>query len=255
MFKTILTKSVASVAAAGAVLAVAGLSAPATVTAAPTFRNVACNNYPDKIATTTNITLDQAVQQYGQKNSATVTVSSGTGTPTGSVEVSISGTGFSRTVTLRNGSATVDLPRRLDSGETYQVTAVFTPDCQTGQYAGSSDTAYLTVKKGRSDVHRQSADNIARRGTARPSAMVTSDYMSPGGDARVTITHGKRERSKVVDVEKLDGNDSKIASVFKRVGAARHLARHHRVPRLQELQGLLGEHLVRGEARSLRLRG
>lgn len=218
MFKTILTKSVATAAAAGAVLAFAGLSAPATVTAAPTFRNVACTNYPDKIATTTDVSLAQHVQQYGQKNSATVTVSSGTGTPTGTVEVSISGTGFSQTATLQGGTATVALPRRLDAGETYQVSATFTPDCSTGQYAGSSDTTYLTVKKGRSDINRQSADNIARRGTARAWAIVTSDNVAPSGDARVTITKGELQRSKVVDVNRVGDTDSKIASVFKRVG-------------------------------------
>lgn len=214
MLKKFLVKSVASATAAVGVVALAGLT-PATVTSAP-FVKVACEeSYPNPIATNTDVRVAKPIQQYGQKNRAIVNVSSTSGTPTGRVRITVvrPGADFTDTVPLDDGRAVVALPR-LDAGATYPVRARFLPNCNTGEYAPSGDSAFVTVKKADTEVRRVRARDIESGGRPRVVAIVASDTVSPGGDARVMISKGKREKSMVVDLEKLDDGRSRVVALF-----------------------------------------
>lgn len=136
MLKKALGKAVAGTAAAGLVLV------PSAASLAPQFATVACD-YPDSVATSTDITLDKTAAPYGSTNTATVQVSSGAGTPEGKVKIRVKGV-QTWTHTLSNGRASQSLPRTLDAGETYTVRGIYNGQCD---WRGSSDSAFYTVKK------------------------------------------------------------------------------------------------------------
>ena len=215
MFVKHLKKSAFSAAAVGAVLALAATATPGTVTAAPTFENVACESgYPNKAATTTNLTLVRPIQQYGQRNRANVTVTSDAGEPTGSVVITLAGRSW--TVPVRDGEASQALPRRLGAGNTYEARARFRPDCADGtQYARSGSTKFLTVRKANTNIPSRSASGI-RRGERPLVRAIVASRVSPNGEARVTIQNGKAKKSKVVDVRKIGGGESVVRARFSR---------------------------------------
>jgi hypothetical protein len=185
MFKKFVLKSVASTAAAGAVLAMAQIATPAVVTSSPQIKHVAeeCG-YQSSLATTTNVTLSQNVVQYGARVRATIQVSSGTGTPGGTVTLALQGM---RSWTLElnaEGIAGLTLPR-LGADETYGILVTYDGhNC----YTASHDSAFLTVKKARSNTH---ANARGINNGARPVVtgdVTTSTGVTPRGTVRVTLS-------------------------------------------------------------------
>jgi len=214
MFISHLKKSGTSAAAVGAVLALAATTTPGTVTAAPSFTNVACTaGYANKVATTTVMSLVRPIQQYGQGNRANVTVTSGAGEPTGTVVISVAGRTW--TVPVVDGGATKSLPR-LAAGDTYKIRAHFRPDCaDRTEYKGSSATKYLTVRKASTGIPTRSAPSI-RRGQRPLVRAIVRSTVSPSGSARITIQNGRSSKSKLVSVSKLGSGESLIRTRFSR---------------------------------------
>jgi hypothetical protein len=125
----------------GGTLAVTQLVGPTTVTSAPDLRRVA--DYPAKIQTTTDVTLNKRAVRRGQPILARVKVRSGVGTPKGTVTIKLAGRSW--TVKLRDGRATKSLPtRNLRANRTYTVRAVYNG---TDRFKKSNDADYFTVKK------------------------------------------------------------------------------------------------------------
>ncbi|QNN53947.1 hypothetical protein [Nocardioides mesophilus] len=216
MFAAILKKSVASAAAAGAVIAVAGLSAPATVGSSPSIEKVACKkDYPSAIATITNVALRNPAQPYGLTNVAVATVTANVGKPTGNVRISVAGRSW--TVGVNNGVARKTLPRDLAAQETYPVSARFVPNCDTGEYGGSSDTTYLTVTRADTSITRLKAPNRRAGGHPSVTATVGSANLAPNGSARVRIYNGGAVETQVVRVQKLEDGSGLIEARFGRV--------------------------------------
>lgn len=134
----------------GGTLAATQLVGPtSTVTASPDITRVA--EYPAKIQTTTDLTLNKRAVRRGQPIVARVKVRSGVGTPKGTVTIKLAGRSW--TVKLRDGRATKSLPtRNLRANRTYTVRASYNG---TDRFKKSNDADYFTVKKrskGRGEV-------------------------------------------------------------------------------------------------------
>ena len=134
----------------GGTLAATQLVGPTTtVTAAHDIKRVA--EYPAKIQTTTDLTLNKRAVRRGQPIVARVKVRSGVGTPKGTVTIKLAGRSW--TVKLRDGRAAKSLPtRNLRPNRTYKVVAVYNG---TDRFKKSNDEDYFTVKKrtkGRGEV-------------------------------------------------------------------------------------------------------
>ncbi len=139
MIKKILGKATAGTAAAGLVLV------PLAAVSSPQFVTVACD-YPDSVATSTDIRLTTVAAPYGTQNTATVQVTSGTGTPQGKVRVRVIGKSSWLLTLDASGRATKPLPRTLDARATYRVKAAYKGDCD---WRDSDDTINYTVKRAR----------------------------------------------------------------------------------------------------------
>ena len=143
MIKKALAKAVAGTAAAGLVLV------PSAVLAGPQFTNVACD-YPDSVATTTDLRLKAVAAPYGTQNTAYVEVNSGTGTPQGKVRLRVIRKASYLLTLNENGEVTKDLPRSLEAGNTYRVKAAYKGKCD---WKNSNDVVNYTVKKARVNVN------------------------------------------------------------------------------------------------------
>ena len=214
MFKTMLLKSVAGAAGAGVVLGMAALS-PATVTASPAIKNMACStNYPNPAASNTALAVVHYIHEYGQGNRAVATVASGGKNATGSVRFAVGGDSW--VVPLVDGRAAQALPKRMSAGETYKVRARFIPDCKNGEVAGSGDHRFVTVNRANTKITSRFAGDIKRGEHPVVDAVVTSRTLSPGGRAKVIISNGHARKVKVVGVHRLGHGDSKIHARFGR---------------------------------------
>jgi hypothetical protein len=190
MFKKVLGKAAAGTAAASL------LFVPGAVTAAPQIATVACE-YPDRVATNTQVSLDNMAAPYGSPNTAHVEVSSAAAAPEGQVRVRVE-TGGTWVQQLSGGSATRALPRTLDAGRTYTVRADFIRSCD---YAYSFDTIdYIVVK---ADVNVNPAVVNGRRAQF-DAAFLGSGGLDPSvGQARFTVQkNGKTIRSQAVGVRR-----------------------------------------------------
>jgi hypothetical protein len=218
MLKRLLVRSVATSAAVGTVVALAGVTTPATVSSSPAIESVACQqSYPNPIASSTDVRMDNAFQAYGAVNTVRVDVNANVGNPTGSVRITVARRSW--TVPLSGGRASKVLPRRmLDAGRTYRVSARFLPNCNTGEYATSRDDALLTVMRAGTRVRDLDVNNIRRGGKPHVTANIRSN-VAPGGKARVTISKGHKRRTRTVPVRKVSGNTSRVSLWFGRVNA------------------------------------
>ena len=215
MLKSLLGRSFASAAAAGAVLAASAIAGPAAVTAA--VSPVACqDNYPNPIATSTNLTLRDSIVEFGTRQRAFATVSSTAGRPTGSVRFSVAGKSWLVKID-NNGEASKTLPAGLSANETYTVTARFVPDCVTAQVGGSGDTQRLTVFKANTRISSVLAPSIKRGKKATVRAVVGTKTRSPKGEAKIVIWKGNKKMSKVVDLRSIGAGDSVVKANFGKV--------------------------------------
>jgi hypothetical protein len=217
MLRSILGRTVASTVAIGTVLAAVAIAGPAAVVSAPSLALVACqDNYPNPIATRTNLTLGDSFVQYGTRQRANVTVSSTAGRrPTGTVRFVVDGRSWA--VALSNGEASLALPRGLDASETYTVRARFVPDCNTGQFGPSSDSQALTVFKADTRIGSVLAPNVKRGKKATVRAVLSTRTKSPHGKAVVTIWKGGQKMKKTVKVDAIGSGDSVIRARFGKV--------------------------------------
>jgi hypothetical protein len=182
MLKKILGKAVAGTAAAGLVLV------PTAATVSPQVTNVACQ-YPDSVATTTDVVLASTVAPYGSRNSVTVNVDAGDATARGTVRIRVAGVG-SWTKRVTDGSVTQRLPRTLDANETYRVSAQFKGACR---FRNSGDVAFYTVNKAAVNVNPTVLNARAARFAA---TFRGSGGLDPqGGNARFIV---QRLNGKVV---------------------------------------------------------
>lgn len=165
MFKKVLGKAAVGTAAASLVLV------PGAVIAGPQFVNVDnhCDDYPNGIATSTNVELRYTVAPYGSQNHAKVTVSSGSGTPDGRARLWAANRG-PWGLALNNGEANLRLPSKLKAGNTYQVRARYMGQCQ---HNPSSDTANYTVVKATTTVNA----GVAKK----KRAMFNATFQGSGG--------------------------------------------------------------------------
>jgi hypothetical protein len=215
LFKRIVVKSVAGAAGAGVVLALAGLTSPAAVSASPAIKNMACStNYPNPAASNTALAVVHYIHEYGKGNRAVATVASGGKNATGSVRFAVDGNTW--VVPLVDGRAAQALPRRMSAGQTYNVRARYIPDCKNGEVAGSADHRFVTVNRANTKITSRFAADITRGEHPVVDAVVASRTLSPGGRAKVIITNGKARKAKVVSVDRLGHGDSKIHARFGR---------------------------------------
>lgn len=223
MLKKILFKSVAGTAALGSALALAALAGPATTTAAPELRNVACE-YPAEEASTTTLELLRSVGRFGDVNRAFVTVTTPSGPPAGQVRLRVNGTLRATKPLNDNGEATFGLPRYLRAQATHSITARFVPvdDCQVSR---SADTASYTVFR-RATQTVVTAPNRVR--TRNPVAHVDVSSViprEPRGKVRVIVS---RDGNAVADRVARLGSDGAVSLTFRklRVGTYQVRARY-----------------------------
>ena len=218
MFKKILLRSVASTAAIGSALAVSLVATPAVVTTAPEIRNVACDlKYPSSVSTTTQLALGRSFGAYGVPNSAKAQVSSDAArTPVGKVRFRLFNPDGSLRrawkVRLRNGEATVGLPRRLGAQNTYIVRANYIPpDCSIFQRSASAPAYYTVNKAGTRTVVRAPDRTRGQNGRVNVT-MRTGSPFTPQGKVRIVVKRGDRVVAR--QVRKL--NDGKTTAVFRK---------------------------------------
>jgi hypothetical protein len=215
MFKRIVVKSVAGAAGAGVVLALAGLTSPAAVSASPAIKNMACStNYPNPAASNTALAVVHYIHEYGKGNRAVATVASGGKNASGSVRFATDG--HSWLVPLVDGRAAHALPTRMGAAETYKVRARYLPDCKNGEVAGSRDHRFVTVNRANTEITSRFASDIKRGGHPVIEAVVASRTLSPGGRAKVILANGNARKTKVVAVDRIGHGDSKIHARFGR---------------------------------------
>ena len=144
--------------------------------------------YAAPIATTTSLSLDRSVAEYGFVNVATIRVSSGAGTPSGTVRTSVAG--VTRTDALDHRGATQrELPRRLEAGHSYSVTTSY--DGQGSCQASGPVRKYYTVVRARTNVRGLEARDVRTGGRPHVSGRVAaSTGITPDGKVRVTLTRG-----------------------------------------------------------------
>ena len=217
-FRSVLTRSVATSAILGTVVAAAGLTAPATVGAAPAIERVACEaGYQAPIMTETDVSVNPSnFITYGDKVTVTAEVSSAAGSPTGAVVFTVANQVFRAEVS--DGTATVSPRRSFGANKTYEVTAAFVPDCaDDNEYDGSGDSTTLTVYKSGSRVGNVSGTNIRKNRKPVVSARVVGDRVAPTGKARVRISKGRTSRTQVVNLRPGRGNVSTVRAGFGRI--------------------------------------
>jgi len=188
MFKKVLLRSVAGATALGSMLAVSLVATPAVVTSAPDIRNVACSlQYPGSVSTNTTVATTRGVAGYGAATTATATVTRDDAgrNPRGTVRFVLRGAvNKTWTVRVRQGRASVTLPRTLPARNTYRVTAYyFPPSCSI--FKRSDGTTYYTVYKAGTRT-RVSAPNIRRY--QKPTAnVVVRSTLTPRGKVRIVL--------------------------------------------------------------------
>lgn len=158
------------------------------VTSAQAASVCAPAGYAAPIATTTSLSLDRSVAEYGFVNVATIRVSSGAGTPSGTVRTSVAG--VTRTDVLDHRGATQrELPRRLEAGHSYSVTTSY--DGQGSCQASGPVRKYYTVVRARTNVRGLEARDVRTGGRPHVSGRVASSTgITPDGKVRVTLTRG-----------------------------------------------------------------
>jgi hypothetical protein len=143
--------------------------------------------YAAPIATTTKLSLDRSVAEYGFVNLATIRVTSGAGTPSGTVRTTVAG--ITRTDGLSHLGATLrELPRRLEAGHTYRVSTSYNGN---GTCAASGPVSkFYTVVRARTHVRGLEARDVRTGGRPHVSGRVASSTgITPNGKVRVTLTH------------------------------------------------------------------
>jgi hypothetical protein len=220
LFKKILLRSVASTAAIGSALAVSLVATPAVVTTAPEIRQVACDlPYPSSVSTTTQLSLGRYVGAYGVNNFATARVSrdeAGKKTPVGQVRFRIMNpNGEVRRawkVRLRNGEATVGLPRRLGAQTTYTVRANYVPpSCSIFQRSASAPAYYTVNKAGTRTVVRAPDRTRGQNGRVNVRLRTGSPF-TPQGKVRIVVKRGDRVVAR--QVRRL--NDGRVSTQFRK---------------------------------------
>jgi hypothetical protein len=213
MFTKILLKSIASTAAAGAVVAMAQVAGPAAVTASPTIENVACStSYQGCAHTNADVDVDHQVTQYGTFNTITVTVhnteTGGRIVGGGHATVIIRGVN-TRSVQLTNGRGTLSVPRRLDANQTYDIVVQFPSQ---GQYGRSTDITRLTVVKSRTDLAVRASDLQGGQRPVVTGSVTGRTGLDPHGRVEVQLFHrGDLVKSKTVGI-----NDGDFTARFGR---------------------------------------
>ena len=153
MFVKSLIRSVATVTAVGSALAAAQVAGPvgSTVTAQP--ENAAmvltADRYPNSVYTTTRLTLDHYLAQYGASNRAVVrVVRNGTtgSAPVGRAQVTIANV-MNRTLPLSGGKVSFALPRTIRAGKTFTVRARYLRPAGSQFMANDPATKFYTVMK------------------------------------------------------------------------------------------------------------
>lgn len=152
--------------------------------------------YAAPIATTTSLSLDRSVAEYGFVNVATIRVSSGAGTPSGTVRTSVAG--VTRTDVLDHRGATQrELPRRLEAGHSYSVTTSY--DGQGSCQASGPVRKYYTVVRARTNVRGLEARDVRTGGRPHVSGRVASSTgITPDGKVRVTLKRGDTAKQATV---------------------------------------------------------
>jgi hypothetical protein len=154
--------------------------------------------YAAPIVTTTSLSLDRSVAEYGFVNVATIRVASGAGTPSGTVRTSVAGVTRTDALDLR-GATRRELPRRLDAGHTYEVTSSYSGNgnCQPSGPARK----YYTVVRAGTHVRGLVARNIRSGGRPKVTGWVRSDTdVTTTGKVRVTLTKGHARKQRTVDL-------------------------------------------------------
>jgi hypothetical protein len=219
MVSTTAQRILAPVVALGSLLAVSlVVLVPSAAQAAPKCQP----GYPSRITTHTVVRLVRNVGQYGDRNTATVRVTSGSGTPGGRVTLRVAGRASS--LALHGGVARSSLPRNLAAGHTYRVSATYPG---FGCYKGSSGSTYYTVRRAGAHIRGLHARDIRRGGHPFVSGrVVTSSGATAGGRVVVRLYHGGLRRTATASV-----HHGRFAVRFGRVyGTGRWVARATKPP-------------------------
>jgi LPXTG-motif cell wall-anchored protein len=125
----------------------------------------AASPYPAGAVTNTDLTLEKNTVSPGEANTAYVRVTSDAGTPEGRVTFKVTGH-QAQTVPLVNGEASYEMPRDLEAGKRYRVTARYNG---TPVYRPSNDAEWVKVTNGQvagneGEQHRDRDDDGAGSG-------------------------------------------------------------------------------------------
>ena len=227
-----LLSSLASAVAVGGMFAATAIAGPATITAAPAIKNVACQNpnYVGGKVTQTEVTLDQYVGEFGDPNTAHVDVQSDAGTPNGRARLTVRDERngqlkSSRTAPLdANGEADFPLPNRLRASRTYEVRAFYLP--ATCEYRRSAGTQYYTVMKASTNTNVNAPDkNKGQRGQANANVFAPGGP-TPNGNVRFRLFKNDNQLATRMDSLNGAGNANVTFQKRNRRGQYRVVARY-----------------------------
>ncbi|MET0931772.1 MAG: esterase-like activity of phytase family protein [Aeromicrobium sp.] len=165
--------------------------------------------FAGELASSTTLTLPSASAAYGQKPTATVTVTGGKGVaPTGVVRVKDGGTVVGQG-SVENGSALVTLSG-LQVGSR-RLVAEYTGDARTG--AGTSAAFTLTVAKGATSTSLSIAKSSAKKGKkVTAKVKVTGSGFTPTGKVQI------RDGAKVLKTLTVSGATRSVSVTLKLTG-------------------------------------
>lgn len=190
MFKRILVKSVAGVAAVGSALAMTVVAGPATTSAAPELRAVACS-YPAEEQSTTTLELLRSFGRFGDINRAVATVTTATGPAEGRVRLLVNGNLRAVKKLNANGQATFGLPRYLRAQSTHSIIVKYVPadDCAATR---SRDAGHYSVVKRRTQTEVNAPNRVRGRNPVARVQVSSVVPRSPRGKVRVIIRRDGR---------------------------------------------------------------
>lgn len=229
MFKKIFVKSAATTAAVGSALALSLVANPAVVATAPAISNVACapGAYPSSVSTTTTVSLNRAMGQYGMYKTAVASVDAGDEIATGSVRFVLYNSSTGAVLHRDNvdldatAQADVALPRYLRANQSYMLTASYIPG--ESCYQGSDATAaFHTVfkRKTATDVNAPNR-TVRQRPTVTVSVAPTATgglYVADNAPGRAKVVVKKKGRVVRSTTVRLSGGSMRVSFSRLRTG-------------------------------------
>ena len=205
----------------------AGLGIALTTSVGVASADTSGGGYSLKTTPGVSVSFAHYVEQYGTPNTATVHVTSSTKpTPSGSVTITLSGSGVSRTwhkSLSSGGTASQGLPGNLPVG-TYAVTASYAGN---SQYNNNSGTSHFSVMKARGHVRSVNAKDIHRGQHGVVQGFVDGTSTTPTGSVSITVKRGSSVVATATDRLSSTGHYFAELKRFPHLGSFSVTVRYH----------------------------